>query len=44
MMANEMAYHEKFRIQLNHCDDDIKREIEKENSLKIKIKQKKLKV
>ena len=44
MMANEIAYQEKFRIQLGNCDEDIRRENDKEKAIKIRIKQKKLNV
>ena len=44
MMANEIAYQERFRIQLGSYDEEIVGENEKANSLKIKIKQKKLQV
>ena len=44
MMANEIAYQERFRIQLGSYDEEIVGEHGKANSLKIKIKQKKLQV
>ncbi len=42
MMANEIAYQERFRILLGSCDEDIEKEDDKEKALRIKIKQKKL--